>query len=568
MVIQTNKARCRDCYRCVRTCPVKAVRVQESQAEIVADYCITCAACVRACPQMAKQVRDDMPLVRAFIAEGYRVIASVAPSAPAYFDVEEFAQMRAALEALGFAGASETALGAELVAAEHQRLLSEAAWRARPMIATACPVAVSFVEKYYPDLIENLAPVVSPMIAHARWLKAAGDPDVRVVFIGPCIAKKAEAFEAPVAGAVDAVLTFEDLEHWLADEGVSFPPPSRTKRPVEHRARLFPLGGGLLRTANLDTSVLSAETLAASGIDRCRGVLEAIRAGDIPAGLVELMACEEGCINGPAMPAEGSVYVRRERVIAFARGREAPEIDDGGIGLARTFSNKYVARPSISPEVLRETLIKMEKYSPEDELNCTACGYGSCREKAEAIYQGMAELGMCVPLMRRKAESLANVVIDATPNAIIVVDGALNIQDLSRRAEAMFNCRKAQMTGRPLSELLPTGTFEEVRNHRQPVLGRRVRYRDDLIVAESVVPVEGSSLIIGIIEDVTYEEERQAEMKRLRESTIEQAQEVINKQMRVAHEIASLLGETTAETKVQLSRLIKLMQEDGGAADR
>ena len=191
-----------------------------------------------------------------------------------------------------------------------------------------------------------------------------------------------------------------------------------------------------------------------------------------------------------------------------------------------------------------------------------------CRDKAAAVCLGMAELGMCVPYMRQRAESLANVVIDSAPNAIVVVDAALVVQDVSRRAEGMFRCHKPQAVGQPLSDFIPISTFEEVRDRREPVLGRRLRYRDDLVVAESVVPVEGSKLIVGIIQDVTFDEEQQAEMKCLRESAISQAQEVINKQMRVAHEIASLLGETTAETKVQLSRLINLMQEDDGAANR
>lgn len=568
MVVSTNKARCRDCYRCVRTCPVKAVRVQKAQAEVVAEYCIACASCVRACPQRAKQIRDDLPAAKALVASGSKVIASVAPSAPAFFPVKEFAQLRSALKRLGFADAAETALGAELVAAEYRRLWETGALVPAPMIATACPTAVFLVEKYYPDLVPHLAPVVSPMVAHARYLKAAYGEDVRVVFIGPCVAKKKEAEDAPVEGAVDLALTFDELGRWLVEEGVEVGPPAGVARAGGHPARLFPVEGGMLRTAALDTDVLSPETLVMSGLARCRTLLDAVRGGEVKAHLVEVLACPGGCIYGPAMLSEGSIYARRQQVISFAREREEPDPRALAVDLRRDFGGKYVPRPTVSEEDIRAMLARTEKYRPEDELNCRACGYSSCREKAEATCLGMAEVGMCVPYMRRRAESLANVVIDAAPNAIVVLDQALRIQDLSRRAEGMLRCRKADVVGRPLAEFIPAATFEEVRDTGRSVLGRRVRYRDDLVVAESVVPAEGTNLIVGIIQDVTYEEEQAAELKRLRESAIAQAQEVIHKQMRVAHEIASLLGETTAETKVQLSRLICLMQEDGGGAGR
>ncbi|MGC8838286.1 MAG: [Fe-Fe] hydrogenase large subunit C-terminal domain-containing protein, partial [Anaerolineae bacterium] len=255
-VITTNVARCRDCYRCVRTCPMKAIRVQESQARVVPDLCIACGKCVRACPQGAKTVRDDRPLVQEAIASGRTVVASVAPSAPAYFHMQVFSQMEEALRALGFAAAGETAFGAEMAGQAHREWVEQARDR-WPIISSSCPVVVFLIEKYYPDLLPHLAPVVSPMIAHGRYLRRQYGDDAFIVFIGPCIAKKEELRDAPVAGVVDAALTFEELEGWMREAGVALPPADNGREPAPRsNARAFPVEGGLVGTARLDTDLL------------------------------------------------------------------------------------------------------------------------------------------------------------------------------------------------------------------------------------------------------------------------------------------------------------------------
>lgn len=578
-VISTNKAQCRDCYRCVRTCQVKAVRVRGAQAEVVPERCIECGRCVLACPQHAKQIRDDLGTVQEMIAAGQRVVASVAPSVPAFLDVTSFSQVRSLLRQLGFADASETAIGAQIVADEYNRLFGEAPGQApaaatatqRAYIATACPVIVSLVERYHPDLIPNLAPIVSPMIAHGRWLKAHHGPGTRVVFIGPCAAKKGEAEEPEVADAVDAVLSFNELARWLADRQLvpssSVPEETGEERP----ARLFPVGGGLLRAARLDASATASETVVVTGLTGSERALDAVRLGTLEARLVELMACPEGCINGPAMPDSDNVFIRRQRILRFARRRESIPVSGDGLNLRRTYRDRSLHLGHVPDDVIEELLARIEKYGPEDELNCSACGYQTCREKAEATYFGMAEIGMCMPYMRRRAESLANLVMDVVPSAIVVLDSQLRIQEVSPSAEALLGCRRPEAVGRLLADFLPTDTFEEVRQTGRPVLGRKTRYRDDLIVKEFIVLVSRSNLIVSIIEDITREEVQQAELIRIREATIEQAHEVIDKQIRVAHEIASLLGETTAETKVQLTRMIEVIrgrENGGGRGDR
>lgn len=594
-VVSTNPARCRDCYRCVRVCPVKAVRVTSGQAEVVPELCIECGSCVRACPQKAKVVRDGLAAVKAALAAGRTVVASVAPSVAAYFPVDgdpargltSFQPVERALSELGFAGAGETALGAAVVGPEHKAwsLAHPERW---PVIASACPVVVNLVEQVYPDLIPHIAPVVSPMVAHGRYLKQIFGPDAFVVFIGPCIAKKGEATDTVVAGAVDAALTFDELERWLAEQDIVLAAESTEGSAAAMReaasvpqpdaaspARLFPMEGGLLATAKLDTDLLSSNVLTGSGMGVCRNVLDGIRAGGLQVAMVELMACSGGCLNGPALENRPSVAVSRQRVQRYAAARGKQIVPDRSLwpDLYRTYSDRSVPEPVFCEDQIQAALRQVGKYSPEDELNCGSCGYASCREKAIATLKGMAERTMCIPYMRSRAESLNSVVMDVTPNAILIVDGDLRIQDMSISAERMFGHSRTSARGKPLQHVIPVvQDFVLVRDTGRPVQNKIVRMPKanngggELIVEKTIVPVAGPStqgghqLMLAIFRDVTEREQQRHELETLRTETLQRTQEVITKQMRVAHEIAGLLGETTAETKVVLTQLSKLLR--------
>ena len=508
-VVSTNPARCRDCYRCVRICPVKAVRVASGQAEIVPELCIECASCVRACPQKAKVVRDDLTAVKAALAAGRTVVASVAPSVAAYFPADgdparglaSFEPVAHALAVLGFAGSGETAIAAAMVAPVHKEWTLEHRER-WPVIASSCPVVVNLVEQVYPDLIDHLAPVVSPMIAHGRYLKQVYGPNAFVVFIGPCIAKKGEATDSVVAGAVDAALTFDEFERWLGERSISMSQTSGAPNQASEAspARLFPLEGGLLATAKLDTDLLSTNILTGSGMGVCRNVLDGIRAGALQVAMVELMACSGGCINGPALENRTSVAVSRQRVqrYAAARGKQAIPERSEWPDLSRTYSDRSVPQPFFSEEQIQAVLRQVGKYSSEDELNCGSCGYASCREKAIATLKGMAEPTMCIPYMRARAESLNSVVMDVTPNAIVIVDGDLRIQDMSISAERMFGHSRTSSRGKPLQHLIPViQDFVYVRDTGRPVQNKIVRMPKvnnaggELVVEKTIVPVVG-----------------------------------------------------------------------------
>ncbi|MGE5602032.1 MAG: [Fe-Fe] hydrogenase large subunit C-terminal domain-containing protein [Nitrososphaerales archaeon] len=596
-VVSTNPARCRDCYRCVRTCPVKAVRVVGGQAEVVPELCVECGACVLACPQKAKVVRDSLGAVKAALAEGRTVVASVAPSVAAYFPVKgdptrgltSFEPVARALAGLGFAGNGETALGAAMVGPAHKEWAASPAER-WPVIASSCPVVVNLVEQVYPDLIDHIAQVVSPMVAHGRYLKQVYGQDAFVVFIGPCFAKKGEATDAVVAGAVDAALTFGELERWLTESGVILDQTSEVSESsevstatkgnaiseVSSPARLFPMEGGLLATAKLETDLLSTTILTGSGMGVCRNVLDGIRAGGLQVAMVELMACSGGCINGPALENRSSVAVSRQQVqrYAAAGGKQAIPDRSEWPDLSRSYSDRSVPEPFFTEEQIEGALRHVGKYSAEDELNCGSCGYASCREKAIATLRGMAEPTMCIPYMRARAESLNSVVMDVTPNAIVIVDGDLRIQDMSVSAERMFGHSRTSARGKPLQQVIPViQDFVHVRDTGQPVQNKIVRMptpnngESELIVEKTIVKVAGPStvqgrhdLMLAIFRDVTEREQQRQELEMLRTETLQRTQEVIAKQMRVAHEIAGLLGETTAETKVVLTQLSRLLR--------
>jgi PAS domain S-box-containing protein len=565
-VIITNPARCRDCYRCVRDCDVKAIRVYEGQAQVVSQLCIFCGTCIRTCPQQAKDVQSSAPDIKQALQDGRKLIASVAPSAPAYFNFRHFSEMEAALKKLGFYAVEETALGAEMVGIAHRDYIEKMPLD-HPVITSSCPVIVNLIEKYHPDLIPHLAPIISPMIAHGRLLAQKHGPEAYMVFIGPCIAKKMEIHDTVLKGSVSAAMTFRGLANWMKQEGVAIESRDASAEPSSSvDARLFPVEGGLIGAAGLNTDMLDGKMVVASGLETCRNILDDIRAGQLKASLVELMACTGGCINGPAMAdLPGGIYVARQKVIDYNRNRPVYQIPprENWPELSRTYTDKRDPIPEFSEQEISDVLHKVNKYTKDDEFNCGACGYSSCREKAIATLRGMAEVTMCIPYMRSRSESLRQVVMDVSPNSILILDQHLGIQDISPSAEHLFGCTLADVKGKHLSRLIPVyDDFVAVRDTGIPVIGKVRRLNDRLVAEQNIVKVEGQALLVAIMRDITEHEAEKQKFLELRSETLEKTREVVRKQMRVAHEIAHLLGETTAESKMIVSHLAKLLEEE------
>jgi len=418
-LVTTIKERCRVCYTCVRECPAKAIRIATGQAEVIPERCIGCGNCVRVCSQHAKKVLGAKDDVTALLASGGPVAALVAPSYPAEFPDGDEGRLVGLLRAMGFTYVHEVAFGADLVADRYRRLLAGSG--ERRFIATTCPALIGYVENYYPHLVGSLAPIVSPMIAAARVLRAMHGDALRTVFLGPCIAKKGEAASVRVQDEVNAVLTFVELREMLAERGLApegvaasdFDPP---------RARLgalFPVARGILQAADIREDLVDGRVVAAEGRNNFVEALKEFESGDLDARLLEVLCCK-GCIMGAGMGTDAPLFSRRNRVSQHVRRRLASfDVARWEADMARfadlDLSRRYQANDQrLAPprqDDIAAILARMGKYTPEDELNCGACGYDTCREHAVAICKGLAENEMCLPhtieQLRRAVQELA-----------------------------------------------------------------------------------------------------------------------------------------------------------------
>jgi signal transduction histidine kinase/iron only hydrogenase large subunit-like protein len=453
-LVTTIRERCRVCYTCVRECPAKAIRISTGQADVIPERCIGCGNCVRVCSQHAKKIASGIERVEQLLAGGGRVAAMVAPSFPAEFTECTGGGVVGVLRAMGFAIVSEVGFGADLVARRYRHLLRES--DGRRLIATTCPAMVAYVEKYHPQLAAALAPVVSPMVATARVLHRLHGADLRTVFIGPCIAKKGEAASAHVAGEIDAVLTFGEMREMLAARKLE---PARAEAgefdpPLAGAGGLLPIARGLFQAADVKEDLAGGEVVAAEGRDNFGSALEEFESGDLDARLLEVLCCK-GCIMGAGMSCRTPHFSRRRRVSQYVRRRAAElrhdvwqaEMDRyADLDLTRVFepNDQRIAIPVMSE--LSDIMARMGKSGPDDELNCGACGYDTCREHAVAIYKGLAESEMCLPFT-----------IDQLKRA--VRDLAVSNDQLATAQEALMQSEKLASMGQ-----LAAGIAHEVNN--------------------------------------------------------------------------------------------------------
>lgn len=558
-LLRFQAANCKNCYRCIRTCPVKAIEFKDNQAQIITDDCILCCSCIKECPQNAKTVDSDVYKVVRMLRAGGPVIVSLAPSFAGY--TEDPLAYIDRLRQIGFAEIRETAEAAVAISSVYEQ-----EFRAKgKLITTACPVIVEYIEKYMPEWLGLMAESDSPMMAHAKWIKRHV-PDAKVVFIGPCYAKKSEAVAQP--GFVDAVLTFEEAEQLPmgmaphTEVAAAAESPARSADPNLETARLYPVEGGILETTfPADNEPASSRHRAVSGIENCRRLLSSMK--DLPDGyFLELNACEGGCLNGPASGDQVHPLLKQDRLLAFRQNKMPPvtplPMNDRSM-IRRTFKNKSKPKAMYSNEQVRAVLKKIGKHYLEDELNCGACGYNTCRDKAEAVLAGKAELYMCMPYAQAKAESFAHVLLEKTPNAVIAVTDQLLVKEVNDAACSFFQMDEGQLHGLPLPFLLP---MEEFPLPQEEQVKRKLYFSDlrkTANVTASYVPEH--QLYLVILHDLTEQEQEQERLRSLKHETVEMAQRVIENQMRVAQEIAGLLGETTAETKVTLTKMKRLLLE-------
>ena len=545
-------SRCRDCYKCLRECPVKAIKFVDHEARIITDRCILCGKCTVVCPQNAKRVHSEIDDVEALLASGKPVIASVAPSFVSAFGVKDFAVMGIALGKLGFKMAEETAVGANIVTAEYEKLLETGEYK--NFITSACPAINRMIQLYYPKALKYLAPVASPMVAHARLLKKRY-PEAEIVFIGPCIAKKREGRES---GLISAVLTFTELKTLFDERGIDLNAIAAipVNEDIKNRSKYYPISRGIIKSFNRLPQ--NYEYVAVDGVKRSFDVLEDI--DKLEGMFIEINCCEYACINGPATIKNQGSLKANEDVRRYAqdslKGGEPGYIDPMGVDYAEGHPRISLGNVVPSERDIRAVLAKTGKFKPEDELNCGACGYPTCREKAIAVLNGNADLEMCIPYMRKRAESMSYEIIQNSPNGIIMMDYDLKISESNSLARKLLGINLDDPKGTYLYESINAAEFF------QAVSGGKDVHKQKIYIEESkryvdmnIILLPEHKTLFAVLKDVTDAVEYSKELDEVREKTLETTDAVIKKQMRVAQEIASLLGETTAETKVALLKL-------------
>ena len=561
-VIYTITANCRDCSRCVRECPVKAIRISDGQAQIEDNLCIKCGTCVRECPQHAKTVRSDLQAARSLLADGdKRVAASIAPSFTAMFPGELARRLPSALRQLGFRFVAETAEGAKYITDQSF---------AKPQtgnISTACPAVVNLVEKYYPEFLDSLISVVSPMIAHGRIIKAK-HADCAVVFIGPCAAKKQEILRPENIDAVDIVLTFAELLEWFASENIQLENCSESSFDRFHEigyARLFPIQGGMLKTGGIPCDGTQADVLHVSG---AQNVLELFSDGIVFQGKwIEPLFCNDGCIGGPCFGgayAGQSLLARRENVIRYA---ETAEKNDAGFSTTQISHHADFVRDEqkteeISDDQIHKILESTGKADPAHQLNCGACGYKTCLENAQAVARGMAEPEMCIPWMRRLAQQRTDRIIDTTPNGIVVLDGELCMVKMNPAFQKMFMCNNG-ILGRRISYLVNADGFESLQSGTAEQY-ESIQTKYGITYHEKLYALREDKQYVGIYSNMSNVKYDAKQLDTVKAQTLMHAREFLDHQVRFAQEMAHFLGKSTAQSEAIAKRLIGLYEEDGG----
>lgn len=609
--LYTIKNNCQDCYKCVRRCPVKAIKIEDGSAMIVPDLCIACGTCYRVCPAKAKQARNDLTRAKHLVQSGKDVYVSLAPSWITEFEGVSREQMIAAIRRLGFRGVSETALGAEEVSANIAGLLDKAANEAlqvsaapdmsqtacgekdedasaehspertsgvredtstgevpqvsaanRLFISTACPAVVEYINKYVPERTANLTKLTSPLLAHCRLLKTALGKDIEVIFIGPCIAKKIEADRHP--DLLSLSLSFTDLRQWLKDENIALKDihTSVFDKFVMSKAEegaAYPVEGGMIETLKPYEQSQKAYLMQITGIENIKRELKNIReeALDRPI-FIECLACEGGCVNGPCTSSKKSglekrVEILKESDFSGLAGKRSPSVD-----ITLDYASEAIVQPEHDETDIKRVLASIGKYSIEDEINCGGCGYNTCRNFAKALLDGKAEPEMCVSHMKQQAQRKANALLRCIPSPIVIANAKLSIMEYNDKfVETFWNENEHadiydqnNLHGADLRDFINfTNLFSASLDLEQDIHREHVRFNDKLFDVV-VFNIDKKQIVGGIIEDVTN-----MEMKK--EQIAEKAKEVIHKNLATVQQIACTLGEHMAETEVLLRSIAK-----------
>lgn len=567
--IRFHKDRCDNCYKCLRVCPTKAIAFSKNDRKIIDGLCIKCGLCQASCPQEALDIQSELSKVYQMMDNKEKIAVSIAPSYVGAFGMTEPKRMVGALKSLGFDYIEETAFGAELIAMAYDDAIEKN--DKTNIITSCCPSANYLIEQHYPTLIQYMLPLVSPMIAHGRSMKQRYGEQTKVVFIGPCLAKMAEAEE--MRDAVDAVLTFAELESMIKNKGekIHHYEPMEFEVHGSGRGKAFPLGGSLRNKKNKAREDDAFRYVHVTGIESCKEILNELRLGNIENYCIEINICEGSCMNGPDMPKNHlgrfsresfmRAYTKQETVHANALSHEALEKHKSQIHIERSFHDRQMDTAEPNIQIVHQTMMRMGKYSQKDELNCGACGYKTCYDKAKAVYFGYSDVDSCLPYLRQKAESMQSIMIEKSPNAVVLLNKDMTIHEVNPSFIQLFNQDGLPMIDMPMRLFVDHPIFEELQQAEKSVERQKIQVGERFFWLH-LIQIKEEHRMLVFLTDMTTDERRRQELSEVKKETLIKTQEVIDKQMRVAQEIASLLGETTAETKMSLKSLNDLVLKD------
>ena len=547
---------CHDCYKCVRECPVKAIKIENNHASVIPEKCISCGTCVKVCPANAKCVRSDLEKVQNLLIAGKDVYVSLAPSWSGVFEMSP-QKMIAVLKRLGFKDVSETALGAQEVSIRTAEMLNQTdkgLW-----ISSACPVIVDFIRMYKPEFSKYITPIGSPARTHAKMLKEEYGNDIAVVFIGPCIGKKKEADAQD--GLIDLAITFEELKIWINDK---LPDISEIQKDENntfvprnaHEGALYPIDGGMnetIRKIGVKNDVQLMEICSIPAFERALDNLDPQKINR-PI-FVEALACEGGCVAGPCISTDkASISIISDVLAKIKQRPEIPKMPE--VVVEYDYQPAGVPESRYSLEEITKTLKKIGKHTIDDELNCGGCGYSSCRELAVALLDGVAEPSMCVSYMRKIAMRKAAAMLRCMPAAIVMVDNNMNILEANDNFMRMFTgdmyeifkARPDGLTGAAIDRIVEFADIFRTILKTGKGLHKEHYAVGDKLYDINAFTIEPNEIVGAIITDVTQSETN-------REKISEKAKEVISKNISIVQEIACLLGEHMVETETLLNSI-------------